>query len=266
MKRKQPGRKGFNLDYESIAQEYLAGKGLKYLANKYNVSHWTLLARFKKLGVRKTTKRTLNKSAFFNFTPENCYWAGFIAADGYIWKGYNLGCELSIKDKEHLNKMRNFLQSNAEIKERERESFGKQHKYCSIQFNSVELVKDLEANFNITNNKSLSYQPPNLPPNLVRHFIRGYIDGDGGIGWHKYNNKSRLNVYSGSKELLVWILNKLQENVEGVGDPSTKQRKNSQLYTIEFMGHQVGNILNWLYEDTNAYLDRKHQKYAELNI
>lgn len=264
-KRHPSGCKGFNLDYENIAQEYLAGKELKYLASKYNVSHWTLLARFKKLGIRKTTKRTLNKKAFSNFTSENCYWAGFIAADGYVWKGYSLGCELSIRDIEHLNKLRSFLQSNAEIKERKKESFGKQHKYCSIQFNSIELTKDLETNFNITNNKSLSYQPPKLPPQLIRHFIRGYVDGDGSIGWHKYNNKPRLHICSGSKELLVWIFSNFQDNIEGVGNPSIKQRKGSQLYTIEFMGHQVDNVLNWLYKGTNIYLDRKHNKYTELN-
>lgn len=52
------GCKGFDLDYKAISQEYLSGKKLKELASKYNVSQWTLLDRFKKLGVRKNTRST----------------------------------------------------------------------------------------------------------------------------------------------------------------------------------------------------------------
>ena len=62
MKRKQPGRKGFDLDYKKISKEYIDGESLKNLASKYNISVWTLLARFKKIGIRKTTKRVLGKN------------------------------------------------------------------------------------------------------------------------------------------------------------------------------------------------------------
>jgi len=54
--RPPPGCKGFNLDYIAISQEYLSGSKLKTLASKYNISQWTLLARFKKLGVRKNSR------------------------------------------------------------------------------------------------------------------------------------------------------------------------------------------------------------------
>jgi hypothetical protein len=260
------GRKKIDLDYKKISQEYLDGAELVSLGTEYSVSQWTLLKRFKELGIRKTTKRFLNKKAFANFTCKSCYWAGFIAADGWINRGYHTSVELSLKDRKHLKKLRIFLKSNAEIKERTRKRFGKIIYSVSIQFNSIELVKNLESNFNITANKSLSYQPPKLPPNMIRHFIRGYIDGDGSIGWHKHNNKPRLNVCSGSKILLEWIFKHFKENIEEIGNPSIKKRETSELYTIEFMGHQVTSILNWLYEDSEVYLDRKYQKFLGFNV
>jgi len=260
------GRKKINLDYKKIGKEYLSGEKLIQLGKKYKVSQWTLLARFKELGIRKTTKRTLNKSSFAEFTLKSCYWAGFIAADGWICINNRMGIELSVKDKRHLKKLCIFLQSNAEIRERTRKSFNKINNSCAVEFYSTELVKDLNNNFNITRNKSLSYRPPDLPLSLVRHFIRGYIDGDGSIGWHKHNKKPRLNVCSGSRETLEWIFNQIKQNVENTGNPSIKKRSGSNLYTIEFMGYQVRNILNWLYEDSEVYLDRKYQKFLEFNI
>jgi len=55
-KRNPSGCKGFNLDYKAVSKEYLAGKQLKELAEKYQVSVWTLLDNFKKLSVSKKYK------------------------------------------------------------------------------------------------------------------------------------------------------------------------------------------------------------------
>lgn len=263
MKRKQPGRKGFDLNYKQISEEFLDGQTLLSLADKYNVSQWTLLDRFKKLGIRKTTKRFLNEHSFCGFNQESCYWAGFLAADGWICNNYQLCIELSIIDKNHLEKLKLFLQSNAEIMERERACFNKLHNFCSVRFSSVKLVSDLKENFNIISNKSLILVPPDkMPQNLIRHFIRGYIDGDGSIGWHKYNNKPRLSVCSGSKLLLEWIQNSIKNNVK-TGSPKISQRKNTNTYMLEYMGKQVSSILEWIYYDSITYLDRKYNLYGE---
>lgn len=263
MRRKQPGRKGFDLDYKKISEEYLNNISLKNLANKYNISQWTLLARFKKLGIRKTTKRSLDENSFSQFNRESCYWAGFLAADGWINDKYYLSSELSIIDKNHLEKLKLFLQSNADIKEREKVCFNKLHNYCSVQFNSVNLVNNLKENFNLTNNKSLTLAPPDkIPQNLIRHFIRGYIDGDGSIGWCKYNNKPRLIICSGSKLLLEWMQNSIRNNIE-TGNPKISQRKNANTYVLEYKGKQVFSILEWIYYDSTTYLDRKYSLYME---
>jgi hypothetical protein len=255
------GCKGFDLDYKKISEEYLNGSGLKSLASKYNVSQWTLLARFKKIGIRKTTKRYLDEDTFSKYTKESCYWAGFLAADGWVSQR-RLGCELSAKDENHLYKLRTFLKSNAEITRRTRESYGKSFNYCSIHISSVKLVKDLDINFNIVPNKSLVYcHPDNLPGEFIRDFIRGYIDGDGSIGWHKYNKVFRLSVCSGSLELITWIKDNILNNITFRANPTITKREGANLYVVGFLGKYVNEITDWLYSGScnNIRLDRKFE-------
>jgi len=249
--------KNIDLDYKAISNEYLGGDSLEDLSKKYNISKWVLLGKFKKLGVRKTTKRVLNNN-FIDINEYSCYWAGFISADGWVDK-YHLSIELSHKDRTHLFKIKDFLNSNAEIKQRDRKSFGKITKSCVIQFNSLDLVQSLLINFNIVRNKTLILKPPNLPTNMIRHFIRGYVDGDGSVGWNKV---PRLFICSGSKDFLTWVYNQIKSIK--CGNPSITKR-NSNTYCVEFKGKYTINILNWLYGNSNIYLDRKYNRFLEYN-
>lgn len=283
------GRKKIELDLEKIVKEYLNGEELIPLANKYSVSQWTLLARFKELGIRKTIKRYYNKQAFYFFTPESCYWAGFLAADGWVHKdNYSLGCELSIKDSDHLEKLKVFLNSNADIKTRTRKMFNKNIKSAYVSIYSVDLVRDLKHNFNIKPKKSLTYNPPQLPEDLIRHFIRGYFDGDGCIRWHKCNKTPKLNICSGSKPLLEWVKNKI-ENILNVDSPNIVLRETEndlgeikKLFIIEYGVEATLKITDWFYNDTNPdirlkrkydltcsytnkYLSKKEEKQEERN-
>jgi len=263
MKRKSPGCKGFDLNYEAISKEYLSGGSLKDLAEKYNVSKWTLLDNFKKLGVRKNTKRYLDKTKFDTYTPESCYWAGFIGADGWINNNGYLGIEIKQTDKNHLEKIKRFLSSNADINFRERNKFSSVQKSAYIQFNSRYLINSLEYNFNIIPKKSLILQPPNIPENMIRHYIRGYFDGDGSLGWHKHNKNPRVTICSGSIKFLKTIFNEIKRNINSTGNPKIIKRRHSNTCTVEFMGKQCYDILDWLYEDAEYYLDRKYKRYLK---
>lgn len=245
-------------DYKPISKEYLAGENLKKLATKYDISIWTLLDNFKKLGIKKTIRRFQNDEFFKVITPESCYWAGFIAADGWITK-YQLGIELSRVDKNQIENFIKSIDGNNKINYRKRNGF----KYSSVYINSKQIIKDLKDNFNIIPNKTLILEPPKkMPEEFISHFIRGYIDGDGSIGWHKHNQKMRLNICSGSKQFLEWIVDEIKLNCE-TGNPKIRCVKGKELYTIEFMGKQVENILFWIYKNSNkkTRLLRKYSNY-----
>jgi len=260
--RARPGRKGFDIDYVEIAKIYIeTGESLESLATRFGVSKWTLLARFKKLGAQKTIRRYQDDLAFSKFTELSCYWAGFLAADGCVSK-YNVSLELSMVDKAHLEKIVSFIKGNTKLMSRKKICFGKEREFCSIQINSKQIRLDLEKNFNVVSNKSLTYEPPaQIPERLIRHFVRGYVDGDGSIGEH--NGQIRINVCSGSEKLLQWISDNIRTYNSEASNPKVAKRKDSNLYTLEFNGKQTNKILGWLYSDSEVYLDRKYKRYME---
>jgi hypothetical protein len=258
----RPGRKGFDIDYVAIAKIYMeTDEEINSLAQRFGVSKWTLISRFKKLGAQKTTRRFQNNNVFFEFTQESCYWAGFVAADGNV-SNDRLSIELCILDKNHLGKFVSYLQGNNKICEREKKSFGKKNKSCSVHINSKNIISDLKNNFNIIENKSLVIEPPeNIPEEYIRHFIRGYIDGDGSIGWKKNDKRPRVMVCSGSFKLIEWISNNIKKYNSGAGNP--KIRTKGKLNFVEFSNKKTYDILDWLYKDSTEHLDRKYARYVD---
>jgi hypothetical protein len=161
-------------------------------------------------------KYTLNTEKFKTYTPESCYYAGLIAADGWIVKNRGLfGIQLIEKDSYIIENLKKFLESSHPIirkKYQKGKNFGKE-----LRINSVSLVKDLENNFNIVARKSKILKfPTKIPKNLIDYFIIGYIDGDGHIGNHQFlsnvNKQNYLQIsIAGTKEFLSVIKERFEE-------------------------------------------------------
>lgn len=271
------GRNGYGLNDQEIIKLYIQENWtLNQLAEKYNVSWITILDHLKKNNIRKNARHRIDKQTFSMPNTDNCYWAGFIAADGSVGKSlYSVSIELSDKDVNHLLKLANFVKDknpNLYYRIRQNTGLGEQYikvkKYASFTIYSKDVVKDITNNFNIIPNKSLVLQPPNInDEGLIKNYIRGYFDGDGSIGWHKYNNIIRLSFCSGSEILLQWIgseINK-QLNINTIIHKS----KNNQVFALDKMGYDALEICKWLYLDSTEQirLDRKYDrfiKYQEL--
>ena len=143
---------------------------------------------------------------YFN-TPnvDNCYWAGFIAADGCLVQGKKINDKsvkicISNKDKDLLLAFKRDVRYDGEIKTKE---------YSTLTIFGVrEWHENLKKYWNITTNKTLTLVPPNLNSNsiLSRAFIRGYIDGHGGISNVKQRQSFilRFNV-CGTLPMVKWI-------------------------------------------------------------
>lgn len=164
-------------------------------------------------------RRKYNVNDCFFETPNivNCYYAGFIAADGCIrkYKGkfvetYSLSFGLSIKDKDFLIKFLNTINYEGNIRYYE----NKGRKYVGVEIKSNKICEDLRNNFNITERKTHTLCPPNLfDKNLIDAFICGYIDGDGSVYFSKNKNKQRRVGISiiGTDKMLSWIINRFCE-------------------------------------------------------
>jgi len=160
---------------------------------------------------------TVNENYFSLLTPDSCYWAGFIAADGYISPiryrknggvkaRESLRIDLSEKDKSHLESFKRYINYTGPIREY---TTNVGNPYCSLQLDGVpKLVHDLNSNFNITTKKSLTLLPPELDEENILPFIAGYFDGDGTLNFSYRGNRRDCNVsFVGTKPLLSWIKN-----------------------------------------------------------
>lgn len=247
------------LDEEKIVDMYKDGNSIEeisvYLKSNYGTIRDRLLEN--KVCLRRTgpkRKISVNDSYFSYPDKENCYWAGFIAADGNV-QGNQLGIILKDIDFGHLEKFKSCINLSSEIRIKPN---GK-YKKCSIRFRSNKVIEDLENIFSIVPNKSLILLPPNiLKEDLIKAYIMGYFDGDGCIS--KSGCGINFEIYSGSKDILDWIKQKIQMYVN-VGNPNVKCKKENT-YRFSFTGRQGIRIMNWLYEDCkDNYLERKRTKY-----
>lgn len=256
------------LDVDRIVELYESGLSSIKIATRFKVSKPTILKRLKEFDIdRRKRKYIFNESSFSTpFSAENCYWAGFIAADGWI-QNNRISIELNSIDDKHLNKFRDFIDGNNNIRYRKRERSDKIIKYCSIGINSGQIVNDLKNNYNIVERKSVVLKPPEkIPNNLINHYLRGIFDGDGCIRWDKGN--FRITFVSGSFDFLNWVKLILKNNLK-IGNPNVRRKnikENSSDHYLSFSGNrQVPIIMDWLYEDCkNNFLKRKKVKYNNL--
>lgn len=163
------------------------------------------------------------------------------------------------------------MKSNAPLKHITRPNPYKKGKpFCdmvTVDFASKKLVTPL-INAGITSNKTYTLTSDILkivPTELVRHFLRGYFDGDGNVIYgKKYASGIKYNInICGNEEFLL--------NTFQVCFPSTNkmyyEKKSKQVYVWKISSKDnVTRFLNYLYSDSNIYLQRKYLIYENAHI
>ena len=253
-----------NIDWEQLAFEFQTTDiSLTKLGEREGIDRRTISKHFKKLGIEiinKQNRPKFNINVFDSIdTEEKAYWLGFIYADGYIGSTpirddkksvYNFELSLALKDIEHLEKFRKFIGFEKEIT--------KDSYRCRIMVANKHFWTILN-NYGCTPNKSLTLKFPNcIPNNLIRHFIRGYFDGDGCITRHVYINtvSPEINVI-GTKDFLNNIINYSNTT------PNIRHDKRHSEETLILEWHKDDGVkfINYLYNNSSIYLDRKFKLY-----
>ncbi|MBO5131107.1 MAG: LAGLIDADG family homing endonuclease, partial [Romboutsia sp.] len=119
----------------------------------------------------------------------------------------------------------------------------------------------------VINNKSLKIKFPSdkiLDTKLYNHFIRGYFDGDGSL----VLSKNSINFkFCGTKEFLealVDIFNSIS-NYKYKKRLYKRRNDDKNNYYISYGGRiKTLNIMDYLYNNCNIYLERKYEKYERL--
>ena len=245
---------------KNIVNDYLNNISTMAITRKYNISRSTVQKYLIKNNIKfhkRMTSKIFNHNFFSDYTKESCYWAGFILADGYLRKKTN-GLEILLhkKDSEHLLNFTKLLGFREDIR--------KFYKIgCSISICSNKIKEDLENNFEIFNNKSLTcYISEKIPKELVSHFIRGYFDGDG-----TFNCENRFQ-FLGTFKTCDYIRNFFKENgiVKQNGEtPKITLRKNKHdLYYVKYSKNLSKKIYEILFENSYDKI-RLKRKYDKIN-
>lgn len=184
-------------EYGKVKIDILVGKlnrDKRSIRNKAN--------NLKIKGNMSLAKRIFNFNEFYFDNPniDNCYWAGFIAADGYITTNEStLSIQIHKNDEATLLAFRDCIDYEGNIY---RYTYNNRDS-CRIDINSSKICSDLKHNFNIVNNKSKILCYPNLTDrNNILSYIIGYIDGD---GWLYRNKRKQLELgLSGTYNIVEW--------------------------------------------------------------
>lgn len=197
----------------------------------------------------------LNEEYFDILNRNSSYWFGFIAADGCLIEGRNtISIGLSIKDKDHLIRFQNNIESDYPILETIQNGFKANTELCYLRINSKHLYNRLlELGLTPRKSNTLRY-PESVPKDMQAHFLRGYSDGDG--CWNNTGSRLRWTL-SGTKHFLERTLEILKEN--GITTKATvRPTKRSQtLHSLELHCKPAVQLAIFLYQDAPTYLPRK---------
>jgi len=234
-----------------------------FLINKLERGWRSIRTKIVELGLEYKPYRIYNLDTCFFEKPniENSYWAGFIAADGYIRKdGKTLEISISEKDSDLLLSFKKSIKYDGFIKKRKIKKGSDQ---VRLLIKCRKIIDDLKNNFNIVNNKSLILKPPNIEGINTLSYIKGYCDGDGSI---KLNSRGKVAIdFNGTKNLLEWIRHIFKEiNPNKIGKGLIHKQKS--IYRWSLYGKNAEYFGNILKSTDTYHLKRKWEKIKTKKI
>ncbi len=264
-----PARR-FTDEVESeIARRYIGGEGTFVLARDYATVSNVIGAALNRQGLtlrtkdetRRFTRASVNDNMFAGpeLSEHEQYWIGFLMADGYISrnkqsKHFRVNIKLHVKDIEHLRKFNTFLSAENNIF-----VYGDD---CCVSIVSDSLVDNL-AQWGIIQRKTLvaSVRPQLLYSN---HFWRGYIDGDGTLGFGRKGKATypKISIVCGSPVLIEHFL----LYCESIVGYKTKAlyRKTSKSINVHYASASATKLVRSMYLGASVFLDRKNETAKEI--
>jgi hypothetical protein len=205
--------------------------------------------------------RPNNLEILLNNSKLSMYWLGFILADGHIENESRLKINLSIKDKNHLEKFA--IYTDCLLKEYRLNS---QYPIISINTTNSKIIPLVSERFNITNDKT--YNPPkfinySLTTEQWISLIIGFIDGDGHIQVERTYPRIQISCYKTWMDNLIFIEEKVYSMF-----PYTKKikqlthLKDGKAFLQFSNSSQVKDLKRFAIENKLPILERKWDKVS----
>ena len=270
MDRKRKGREARTQHGDTIERMYLEGKTSREVQAATGVDDTLCIRILRERGVdvRGGWKRTylFNEQAFDNIDNEHAaYFLGFLYADGSVSK--SIQAAQNIDDRDVLDKLRDFIGTEAEVKQRKISKNAHNKKaQMHLDISSKHMAEQLKRH-GCVSDKSYTATFPDIPPDMHRHFIRGLWDGDGTISIRRGKTMQAYIGLCGTSMLCRSVADILRVVAD---DPSCitehKHKKCHESFLMIHVGRKMAyrKILDWMYGDATVFLNRKMALYAEL--
>ena len=210
-----------------------------------------------------------NKVPFENFININkkeiSYILGFIWADGYIRKPYNISVQVNMKDSKELKSIFNKTgEWNYYITSRYDKRTQRKYESFIIQTSNKNIVdflieNDYDKKSYISPSKILNL----IPDNLKKYFYRGYSDGDG--NFYIGENLYQYTLSGHYKQDWNFIKN-LYENLDikyTIKQVNNEKSKSSFVRIVN--KNDIDIFGNYIYQNwDNIGLNRKYKKFLEI--
>lgn len=247
---------GYTMNKEEFLEAKELGLTFSQIGEIFNLTERQVSYRTKNWGLDYSRKKSLDENYFSTNTKACHYWAGFLAADGWIEGERNrVGLALKKEDLTHLKKFKNAVKSSHDIC-----PFMNNTAY-RIRFNSEIMVKALQDNFNITPAKTHTYIMPYIEEEyLLLEFLRGYIEGDGHFD-KTDSGRVALSLCSAQKSFLEEFkeICEILINRSITQQVTLKINPKGQVFNICFTLDDSRDLINLLYKNSTqaTRLDRK---------
>ena len=240
-------------EWEAIQKYKNKEKTIKQIQQEYQIPHSTFSRWIKMLNLSHgNAYHTLNENCFDQIsTEEQAYWLGFLLEDGYNNEERgSLKVSLGAKDYNHLLKLKQFLQTDVEIKDT---VGGSGQLTYTLTVNRKSLSQTL-TKYGIIQGKSGMEQFSELIPiSLYPHYIRGIIDGDGCLTAGKQYQVDLV----GSLSLVTRVLTILS-TITPI-DLNKHIYQHGTIWRFSLRGKKnIYDCLQYLYGNASIYLDRKY--------
>lgn len=249
----------FTIEQEQkIIEEYNNGNSMSKLGAWYNCDPSTIKNILKAYNVpsrtlsqarRNALGYKINEKAFSDINEADAaYWLGVMYSDGFITKSgpYTnyFGITISEKDSEWLEKFKQFLQYNGEIKHYIANTAFKENTHIAkLVIGNNKIVQDLER-WGVLEHKT--FKISSLPDTkYLDDFIRGYIDGDGSL----LKRLPHITI-SGNKNFLL--------NIAEYFSLPYRLYEDKKIYSLQYNALQSRYLEKRLYKDAHYYLKRKY--------
>ena len=238
-------------------KELQGTKSITEIAKELGLERHTISKWFKRdylPGELLSKKAKVRNNPFANLNNRDCmYFLGLICTDGGLYKRC-IDLALKEADLDIMEKYKIFLGSNVNILKVSKKMGDKIFYSNRICFRNKE-VYDYLHSLNITTNKTFTLSP-NFP--FTWDFIRGVIDGDGSFGFYQQRTP-RIHIVTASSSFKDQLLSFF--NSSNITLNLNQIERNGRIYynLVTNKKDTVLKIINYLYNDTETFINRKFQ-------